>query len=49
MEPVIAKPDTFFRDKEISALYKRFKPEIDKIREQEENERLAKLKAKNGG
>ena len=35
---VIAKPNKFLRDKEITSLYKQFKGEIDRIREDEEKE-----------
>ena len=35
---VIAKPNKFLRDKEITGLYKQFKGEIDRIREDEERE-----------
>jgi len=38
MDAVIAKPERLLRDKEITDLYKRFKGQIDKIREDEERE-----------
>ena len=38
MDSVIAKPDRLLKDKEITSLYKRFKDQIEKIREDEENE-----------
>ena len=38
MDAVIAKPERLLRDKEITDLYKRFKGQIDKIREDEEKE-----------
>ena len=32
MEPVIAKPDKLFKEKEISRLYKKFSVQIEKVR-----------------
>ena len=49
MEPVIAKPDKLFREKEISRLYKTaFKVQIERIKqeEQEELERQQALEEK---
>jgi hypothetical protein len=46
MGSVIAKPEKLFKDKEISSLYKKFKVQIDKVREQEEAEQLEKDKKK---
>ena len=38
MEPVIAKPDKLFKEKEISRLYKKFAEQIEKVRLEEEQE-----------
>ena len=35
MDPVIAKPDKFLKDSQITDLYKTFKKEIQKIQEDE--------------
>ena len=40
MEPVIAKPDKLFREKEITDLYRKFRDQIEKVREEEENAQL---------
>ena len=42
-DAVIAKPERLLRDKEITDLYKRFKGQIDKIKEDEERELEIKL------
>lgn len=44
--PIIEKPEKLFREKELSQLYKTFKVQIDKVREEEEAEekRLQEIK-----
>ena len=42
MDSAIAKPDKLLKDKEITGLYKRFKSQIERLKEEEERE--AKLK-----
>ena len=39
MAPVIAKPEKLFKEQEISELYELMKPQIQKVRDEEEKER----------
>lgn len=45
MEPVIAKPDKFLKDQQITDLYKSFREEIQKIQEEENAARKMKEEA----
>jgi len=42
VDSAIAKPDKLLKDKEITGLYRRFRSQIEKLKEEEERE--AKLK-----
>lgn len=38
MDTVIDKPDKFLQDKEITGMYKKFRSQIEKIKEDEEKQ-----------
>ena len=42
MAPVIAKPEKLFKEQEISELYELMKPQIQKVRDEEEKEKNAR-------
>ena len=42
MAPVIAKPEKLFKEQEISELYELMKPQIQKVRDEEEKEQKAR-------
>ena len=42
MDSVIQKPDRLLRDREITDMYKRFRGQIEKIKDEEEKEQEAR-------
>ena len=46
MDAVIDKPDKFLQDKEITGMYKRFRGQIDRIKEEEEQAQILRTAIK---